>query len=158
MLVFRVSRGGEVVAKMDESRQKKLTIQQQNAIDLLVQGRNDREVAETIGMSRQIITEWRNNNAEFIAELNDRRQQVWGTQTDRLRQLLAQAVDALADDLQSGDPERRTAAAIHVLKCVGIYGANLEPTGTTNVDDIKLKWSKEESWRQTERMMAEASL
>jgi len=158
MLVFRVSKGGEVVAKMDESRQKKLTIQQQNAVDLLVQGRNDREVAETIGMSRQIITEWRNHHAEFIAELNDRRQQVWGTQTDRLRQLLAQAVDVLEGDLQDGDPERRTAAAVHVLKCVGIYGANLEPTGTTNVDDIKLKWSKEESWRKTERMIAEASL
>ena len=53
---------------MDKTRQ--LSIEQQNAIDLLVQGKSDRETAEAIGVSRQTVNNWRNNDTVFIAELN----------------------------------------------------------------------------------------
>ena len=77
------------MAKVDKCRQ--LSIEQENAIDLLLQGKSDREVAEAVGVSRQTVTEWRNGNALFAAELNRRRREVWGGQTERLRQLIAQA-------------------------------------------------------------------
>ena len=48
------------VAKVDKTRQ--LSIEQQNAIDLLVQGKSDRETAEAIGVSRQTVNNWRNND------------------------------------------------------------------------------------------------
>jgi len=62
---------------VDKARQ--LSIKQQNAIDLLIQGKSDRKTAEAIGVSRQTVTNWRNNNPVFIAELNKQRKAVWGT-------------------------------------------------------------------------------
>jgi len=61
---------------VDKTRQ--LSIKQQNAIDLLIQGKSDRKTAEAIGVSRQTVTNWRNNNPVFIAELNKQRKAVWG--------------------------------------------------------------------------------
>ncbi|ATY83914.1 hypothetical protein CVV65_02155 [Kyrpidia spormannii] len=124
------------VTKADRSRQ--LSIEQLNAIDMLVQGKSDREVAEAVGVARQTVTEWRNRNPAFMAELNRRRQEVWGAQAERLRHLVARAVDVLEQDLeQTDDPKLRQSAAVHILRCVGLYGANLEPTGPTDPEDIE---------------------
>jgi len=119
----------------DNTRQ--LNIEQLNAIDLLLQGQSDREVADQVSVTRQTVTGWRNTNADFIAELNRRRQEVWGGQTDRLRGLVAKAVDILAEDLDGENPRLRQGAAIHVLKSVGLYGANLEPRGLTDPEAIE---------------------
>lgn len=64
-----------------------LTIEQQNAIELLVQGISDREVAEKINFARETVTRWRNENPYFQAELNRKRQEIWGAAQDRLRAL-----------------------------------------------------------------------
>ena len=85
---------------MDKARQ--LSIKQQNAIDLLVQGKSDRETAEAIGVSRQTVTNWRNNNPVFIAELNKQRKAVWGAQVDRIRYLISASLDVLEEDLKDG--------------------------------------------------------
>ena len=82
---------------MDKTRQ--ISIQQQNAIDLLVQGKSDRETAEAIGVSRQTVNNWRNNDTVFIAELNKQRKAVWGAQVDRIRYLISAALDVLEEDL-----------------------------------------------------------
>ena len=123
------------MTKADKTRQ--LTIEQENAIDLLLQGQTDREVADQVGVTRQTVTTWRNTNAAFEAELNRRRQDVWGGQTERLRGLVARAVDVLAEDLEGGDLRLRQGAAIHILKTVGLYGANLRPTGPTDPEAIE---------------------
>ena len=103
---------------MDKTRQ--LSIQQQNAIDLLVQGKSDRETAEAIGVSRQTVTNWRNNNPVFIAELNKQRKAVWGAQVDRIRYLISAALDVLEEDLQdTKNKHLRQKAAIHILQAVG---------------------------------------
>ena len=57
-----------------------LTPQQETAIDLILAGQNDREVAEAVGKSRSTINVWRNRDPLFMATLNDRRQQVRGSQ------------------------------------------------------------------------------
>ncbi len=46
------------MAKPDKERQS-LSIEQQNAIDMLVLGKSDREVAEAVGVSRQTVCGWR---------------------------------------------------------------------------------------------------
>jgi hypothetical protein len=125
-----------------------LSIEQQNAIDLLILGKSDREVAEEVGVSRPTVTDWRNHNEHFAAELNRRRQEVWGAHTERLRTLVAQAVDALADNLDGDDPALRQSAAVHVLKAVGLYGENLRPTGYTTPEEVRDDW--EESRRLAE--------
>ena len=114
-----------------------LSIEQANAVDLLLQGQTDQAVADQVGVTRQTVTTWRNGHAGFIAELNRRRQEVWGGQTERLRGLVARAVDILAEDLEAEDPRLRQGAAIHVLKSVGLYGANLKPTGQTDPEAIE---------------------
>lgn len=140
------------MAQADKNR--RLSVEQENAIDLLVQGKNDRETAEVVGVARQTVTEWRNNNANFIAELNRRRQEVWGGQVDRLRQLVAKAVDVLADDIKGKDERLRQAAAVHILRAVGLYGENLKPTGPAEPEDVKIEWQNKEGDRNFRRMIA----
>jgi len=54
--------------KPDKTRQ--LSQEQMNAIEHLLQGRSDRAAAEAVGVSRQTVWGWRNNDVLFIAELN----------------------------------------------------------------------------------------
>ncbi|NPV54733.1 MAG: helix-turn-helix domain-containing protein [Firmicutes bacterium] len=143
--------------KADKTRQ--LTIEQQNAIDLLLQGKSDREVAEAVGVSHQTVTEWRNNNAVFVAELNRRRQETWGSQIERLRQLVAQAVSVLEEGLQQKQDLRlRQAAAVHILRAIGLYGVNLAPKGATDPEGIEAEWASTkalaESLKELSRLTA----
>lgn len=135
------------VAKVDKTRQ--LSIQQQNAIDLLVQGKSDRETAEAIGVSRQTVTNWRNNNTVFIAELNKQRKAVWGAQVDRIRYLISAALDVLEEDLKDTDNKQlRQKAAIHILQAVGLYGQNLKPEGEDTPEDVEAQKRHEEAFRE----------
>jgi len=119
-----------------------LSVEQENAIDLLIQGKSDREVAEAVGVARQTVNQWRNQDAVFIAELNVRRHAIWGSQTERLRSLIAKAVDVLERDLDSEDLRLRQSAAVHLLKAVGLYRADLEPTGETSAEAIEDQWAQ----------------
>jgi DNA-binding NarL/FixJ family response regulator len=63
-------------AMQSRSPPPKLTPEQLNAIDLLIFGKTDKEVAETIGVGRNTISKWY-KNAFFVAELNARREELW---------------------------------------------------------------------------------
>ena len=131
----------------DKTRQ--LSIEQQNAIDLLIQGKSDRETAEAVGVSRQTVTNWRNNNAEFIAELNKQRKAVWGAQVDRIRHLISASLDVLEDDLLNGeDKQLRQKAAIHILQAVGLYGSDLKPDGEDTPEGVEAQQKHEEAFRK----------
>jgi transposase len=56
-----------------ESSPRRLSVEQENAIDLLVMGVTDREAAQKAGIARETISRWRNDNPYFLAELNRRR-------------------------------------------------------------------------------------
>ena len=140
------------MAKGDKTRQ--LTVEQLNAIDLLVQGKSDRETAEAVGVARQTVTEWRNGNPAFMAELNRRRQEVWGAQVERLRNLVGQAVTVLEEHLASSDPRLRQAAALHILRAVGLYGTDLRPTGPVEPEDVAAELEGQEQNRKLLRMLA----
>lgn len=73
---------------------------------------------------------------------------------ERLRGLVGQAVDALADDVTSGDEKLRQAAAVHILRAVGLYGENLKPTGPVEVEDVKIERETKEDNRNFRRMAA----
>ena len=78
-------------------------MEQLNAIDVLVQGRTDQETAETVGVARETVTRWRNDNPHFTAELNRQRRLIWGDSHDRLRALASKAVDTIEVALDEGD-------------------------------------------------------
>lgn len=105
------------MAKTDKFRQKEtLSIEQLNAIDLLILGKCDREVSESVGVSRQTVTSWRLYNPYFQAELNRRRKEVWGAAVDRFRSLLLDAIDAIEKAIKQGDAK----TALEVLRMAGM--------------------------------------
>ncbi len=124
--------------------QQKLSVAQENAIDLLVAGKSDREVAEAVNVNRSTVNQWRNHDPLFVAELNARRKEIWGSQSERLRNLVAKAVDVLEEDLDSENPKLRQSAAIHILKSVKLYGSDLKPSGYTDPDQIESEWKRSE--------------
>ena len=101
-----------------------LSIEQHNAIDLLILGDTDHAVAEQIGVARETICRWRNEN-RFMAELNRRRQDVWQTAQERLRGLVGKAIDILEQALQPDDVK----AAVTVLRAANLYGHVGAPMG-----------------------------
>jgi hypothetical protein len=106
---------------------RQLSITQRNAIDLMVAGKSDAEVAHAVGVTRQTVCGWRNHHPAFIAELNAQRQGIWGAAGDRLRGLLPSALDSLESALTAEPPDWR--AAIKVLEVAGLKASMTPPTG-----------------------------
>ena len=121
-----------------------LSVEQLNAIDILVQGKTDQETALAVGLVRETVTRWRNDNPHFAAKLNKQRQLLWGTGQDRLRSLVNKAVDTIDAALDAGD----TKAAVELLKAVGLYGQVKPPSGP--VDAELVMWEKAKEWASAE--------
>ena len=121
-----------------------LSVEQLNAIDILVQGRTDQETAETVGVARETVTRWRNDNPHFTAELNRQRRLIWGDSHDRLRALASKAVDTLETSLGVGDSR----VALEVLKAVGVYGHVQPPSGPEDTEMVL--WKEARAWTEME--------
>jgi hypothetical protein len=107
---------------------KALSIQQRNAIDLFLTGKNDRQVAEFVGVERVTVNNWRNRKPEFIEELNRRRHELFEGEMDRLRSLISSSVDALTECINSPDERVKLTAANSLLKLIGLDRHPLVPT------------------------------
>jgi hypothetical protein len=106
---------------MSQSNGTGLSVAQLNAVDALVAGKNDREAAEQIGVSRVTVTRWKLYDVQFRAALAARRAEVWSGAADRLRALLPKALDVLAEALSDkAHGERRTNTALTLLKLAGL--------------------------------------
>lgn len=128
------------MTKPDKTRhilKESLSVEQENAIDLLITGKSDKETGEVCGVSRQTIIAWK-REPEFLAELNKRRAALWQEDIDKLRSLVSDAILIIAEDLQAENKKMRREAAIHVLRAVGIYGSKWEPTGSESANTIRL--------------------
>lgn len=112
-----------------------LTKAQQEVIELLLAGKDDKEAAEAAGVEWSTVNEWRNTNLLFNVELNRRRRALWESQVERLRGLLALAVDSLESDLKSEDPEIRHKAAVAMLKMLG--NEILAPAGPMTIEQAE---------------------
>ncbi len=86
----------------ERSEAPKLTPEQLNAIDLLILGKTDREVAEAVGVRRETVTKW-HKNPFFSAELSIRREELWSDAKLRLKSLAHEAVNVLTRGLSSQD-------------------------------------------------------
>ena len=111
---------------------KPLTPEQENAIDLLIMGKPDREVAECLGMARETVTRWRHEHPLFVAELNTRRRAMWAGAQERLRAPVGQAVEVIEQAVSGGDFK----AAVELLKIVKIHGGVGAPEGPTDPEAV----------------------
>jgi len=133
----------DVINKMVERMQERtpaprLTPEQLNAIDLLIFGKTDKEVAETLGIGRNTISKWY-KNAFFIAELNSKREALWVDSKFRLKSLVSEAVNVLTNGLHSSDEKIAITAAVHILKTVGLYGEVKQDFGPTSPEEAVWK-------------------
>jgi hypothetical protein len=108
-----------------------LTPEQLNAVDCLVQGKSDQEVADIIGRDRATLWRWKTRVPLFAATLEQRREEVFGVALHRLRNLLGKAIDNIAADIEAGDVK----SSFELVKATGLHGF-CPPTGETNVDRI----------------------
>ena len=58
-----------------KSTPKKLTPRQLKAMDLLLQGKSMQEIAQEIGVVRQTISQWKNQDPQFRAQLEELREE-----------------------------------------------------------------------------------
>jgi len=110
-----------------------LSVEQENAIDLLVAGTSDRETAEAVGVSRQTVCGWRNHHPAFIAALNASRLETWGASGDRLRALLPKALDCLEGAITGEAPDWKAAAKIVELAGLDRQGAGVPNLGPSSI-------------------------
>jgi Homeodomain-like domain len=121
--------------KPDKTRQ--LSQEQENAVEHLLQGKSDRAVADAVGVSRQTVSEWKNHDPLFIAELNRQRSELWREAHQRLKSLANRALDAVELQLDSGDPKASLAAAKYILQGTRLLGdTDLPMSGPTTPEGV----------------------
>ena len=124
-------------------RPKALTPAQENAIELFLVGKGDTEVARILGIARETAWSWRREHPIFMAALQRRRAEVWGTAGERLRSLMAKAVDNIAGLVEVGDYD----ASVELLKITGLYRGVVNGIG----EQDPLKLIKAQAAAQVER-------
>ena len=102
------------------SEDDSLSEKQENAIELMLKGLNDSEVAERVGVSRQWVNHWRNQDEAFREALAARRQTLREQNIDRLNELVEEAIAAAREALRSQNENTRLKAAALILKVSGM--------------------------------------
>ena len=121
--------------KPDKTRQ--LSIEQANAIEHLLQGQSDRAAAEAVGVSRQTISEWKNHDPLFVAELNRQRSEMWKEARERMKALANRALDVVELQFDSDDPKAALAAAKYILQGTLLLGdTDLPRSGPTSPEAV----------------------
>ena len=129
--VARADRDGANAITEDHrsSHSRALTSQQLAAVELIITGRTDKEVAAKTGVARETVSRWRHQNPLFIAEVNRRRLDVWKAKRERLSHLGARALDVLEQKLQAGDVRVALAFLNHVE-------AEKVPSGGITIEEV----------------------
>ncbi|MGE0519098.1 MAG: hypothetical protein AB7P78_08825 [Candidatus Binatia bacterium] len=143
---------GQETTNPDAGSGPELTPQQEAAVDLLTVGNTVTQVAESVGVARQTVSEWLNHHHAFRAALNGRRQELWRQLTDRMRALLPKALDAL-DRALNEDGKDAQDAAVQVLKACGMYGLD-RPMGYTTTEEFHIADQEQECARRRRLMFA----
>ena len=102
-----------------------LSVEQQNAVDLLTLGHTDLSVARTVGVSRTTVTKWRLYDPLFARTLADRRARLWQGAHDGIRAKLPGALGSISRQLAFGRNPGRF--ALDFLRVAGLFGKPSDP-------------------------------
>lgn len=132
-----------------------LSIDQEAAIDLLLVGKHDQEVADTIGVHRVTVTRWRLYHPQFRATLNERRSAVWQASRDTYQGLLHKSLAILESELDESGPQS-SKIALAIVRSSSLTHADYEHPGPTEPDAVVDEVAKDEDARQLDRLIAGA--
>jgi hypothetical protein len=119
-----------------------ITPRQQQALQALLTGSADTEAAEAANVTRETVNRWRHRDANFIAALNEARQDLAQDFHDGLRALLPNALAAVRDGLTADNINTRVRVAASLFRTLRDVG---EPTGPTDPETIRVAWQTAES-------------
>ena len=119
------------MARRNETKTYTLEADQVAALDLLLAGKSLTEAAAAVGVARETVSRWRNNDPTFQAAYNAALQSAHDVTTVRLLDARARAVERLAALVNSKDEATALKAAAALL-LVDIP----RPTGNVDPADI----------------------
>jgi len=115
----------------------KLNEKQENAIELILQGMNDSQVAAQVGVSRQWVNMWRNHDEAFIQALQERKHLLQEIHMNQLIQLVELSLGVIQQALQGVDEKTKLKTALQVLRISGLQGYTQPLAETTEEDRVK---------------------
>ena len=80
-----------------------LCLKQHYAIELLLVGKSDAEIAALIGVDSDIVRQWQTKDTEFIVAINALRAAAWSGSVARLKRLMSRALDVVEEAVTRGD-------------------------------------------------------
>lgn len=91
-----------------------LSLKQHYAMELLLVGKSNAEIAALIGVDSEIIGQWQNKDTEFIVAINALRAAAWEGSVARLKRLMSRALDVVEEAVT-----RDEMVAISFLQALG---------------------------------------
>jgi hypothetical protein len=107
--------------------------EQELALELLILGHSDIDIAQNLGVRRETIWRWKHRDPTFRAALHERRATVTDAAAERLRSLLDQAVSVVQKSLSS--PEADPKLAMSLLSALGVLERSRE-LGQVEVEPV----------------------
>ena len=104
------------MARRNEPKAYTLEADQAAALDLLLSGQTVTAAAAAVGVARETVSRWRNNDANFQAAYNAALQSAYDATAARLLDARARAVERLAALLDSKDEATALKAAAALLR------------------------------------------
>ena len=80
-----------------------LSLKQHYAMELLLVGKSDAEIAALIGVDSDIVRQWQTKDTEFIVAINALRAAAWSGSVARLKRLMSRALDVVEEAVNRGD-------------------------------------------------------
>ena len=123
---------------------KNLSAIQEQAILLLAGGAKVTAAAEALGVTRQTVSTWANRDPEFMAALNLVREETLEAGADRVRGLMAKALDAVEAAFEGEEltVKERAALGMEIIKQVRLTEA-AGKLGSTNPAAIRQRQARE---------------
>jgi hypothetical protein len=149
-LVVPECSGTIALAVPDETgRKPTLSAPQEKALAALLEGATVTGAADAAGVTRQTVSGWQNHDAEFAAELQNRRAELWAGALARIEASIPAALDVLTGLLKDADPRLRLAAANRILAPVFLHPEDRVVPQPTTAD--ALRRDRERARRSAER-------
>jgi AcrR family transcriptional regulator len=118
---------------------KDLSGKQEMALELVICGMNDGDIAKRAGVSRQTINTWRNHDEDFRMLLAERRVALHEQYLGELNGLVSEAISVMRDAIRKGDLLTRLWAAHAVLRMLGLQSAvptQKQPSGEEIINEF----------------------